>query len=81
MSATTSGAESGIVLGIVLVLLAQEFGVLSLSDTAGAVTYLVGGAVVAGAVGAVIGWLLGRRYRRRHAEAEPATAATTPRED
>ncbi|HEV2429250.1 MAG TPA: hypothetical protein VGV64_05315 [Thermoplasmata archaeon] len=66
MSALTSGAGSGVVLGIVLVLLGQQFGLFDLSSTVPAVEFLIAGAVAFGIVGAGIGWSLGRRYRRRH---------------
>ena len=66
MSAVGSGAASGVVLGIVLVLLGQQFGWLDLSELTGAVLLLVLGGVVGGVVGALIGWQLGRRYVRAH---------------
>jgi hypothetical protein len=74
VSATGSAAASGVVLGIVLVLLAQQFGLLGLSDLVHAIEYLVIGAVVGGVVFALIGWALGRRYLARH----PPAAATPP---
>jgi hypothetical protein len=68
MSATGSGAAAGVVLGLVLVLLAQQLGFLGLSDLVHAVEYLVIGAVVGGILFGVIGWALGRRYLARHAD-------------
>jgi NhaP-type Na+/H+ or K+/H+ antiporter len=74
MSATTSGAGCGVVLGIVLVLLAQQFGFLSLSGLDDAIERLVIGAVVGGVLGALIGWALGRRYLSKHPPAEMVSA-------
>jgi O-antigen/teichoic acid export membrane protein len=76
MSATTSGMITGIILGLVFVLLAQEFGFLSLSGLDAAVEYLVIGAVIGGVVFAVIGWLLGRRYLAKHPP--PTDSPATP---
>jgi hypothetical protein len=76
VSATTSGMITGIILGLVFVLLAQEFGFLSLSGLVAAVEYLLIGAIVGGAVFAVIGWLLGRRYRATHPP--PADTPASP---
>jgi hypothetical protein len=66
VSATSSGAASGVVLGIVLVLLAQQLGFLGLSVLMRAIVYLVIGAVVGGVLCALIGWALGKRYLARH---------------
>lgn len=66
MSATGSGAGSGVVFGIVVVLLAQQLGYLSLSDLVPAIEYVIIGAIIGGVVFGVIGWALGRRYMRRH---------------
>ncbi len=74
MSTTTHGLAAGIVLGIVVVVLGQQFGYYSLSDLLTAVLYLVIGMVVGGALFAVIGMALGRRYLRKHPpEATPAS--------
>lgn len=75
MSATGSGAGCGVVLGIVLVLLAQQFGILSLSALATGIEYLVIGAIVGGVLGAVIGWGLGKRYLRLHGGASGSGTA------
>jgi len=75
MSATTSGIAAGIVLGIVFVILAQQFGFLSLSGLDAAVEYLVIGIVVGGIIFGVIGMLLGRLYLKRH---PPVTDTTGP---
>lgn len=74
MSATGSGAAAGVVLGLCLVLLAQQLGYLGLSDLVRGIEYLVVGAVIGGILFAIIGWALGRRYLARH----PPTGATPP---
>lgn len=66
MSATSHGVASGVVFGIVAVVLGQQFGLYSLSDLATAIEYLVIGVVVGAVVFGVIGMALGRRYLRRH---------------
>jgi NhaP-type Na+/H+ or K+/H+ antiporter len=68
MSATRHGAGAGVVLGLVAVLLAQEFGFLDMTSLLPAIEDLVVGAVVGGLLGAVIGWALGKRYLRKHPE-------------
>jgi len=69
MSAASHGAESGVVLGIVIVLLLQQVGSLDLSDLVPAIEYLVIGGVIGGIFGALIGWALGRSYLARHSVA------------
>jgi energy-converting hydrogenase Eha subunit B len=66
VSATGSGAGCGVVLGIVFVLLAQQFGVLSLSALLPAIEYILIGAIIGGLIGALIGWGLGKRYVAVH---------------
>jgi len=66
VSATGAGAAAGVVLGLVLVLLAQQLGFLGLSDLLPAIEYLVVGAVVGGILFALFGWAMGRRYLARH---------------
>jgi hypothetical protein len=73
MSATSQGAGSGVVLGIVFVLLAQQLAYISLSDLLPAIEYIVIGAVVGGVLFALIGWALGRRYLSRHPPADTST--------
>jgi hypothetical protein len=73
MSATGSGAGSGAVLGIVLVLLGQQFAVLNLSSLVPGIEDILVGAVIGGLVGAGIGYALGRRYASKH----PAPASTS----
>lgn len=64
MSAGSHGAVSGVILGIVLVLLAQQFGMLDLSSLLPSVEYLIIGGLVGGIAGGLIGWSLGRRAVR-----------------
>ena len=72
MSAASQGAASGVVVGIVVVLLGQQFGYYSLSELLPAVEYLLVGAVVGAILFGLIGWGLGHLYRRRHPEPAPA---------
>ncbi len=65
MSATSSGAGCGLVLGLVFALLAQQFGLLSLSQLSVGLEALIVGAVVGLLVGALIGWRLGARELAR----------------
>lgn len=78
MSATGSGAAAGVVLGIVLVLLAQQLGFLGLSDLVRAIEYLVIAAVIGGVLFAAFGWAMGRRYLARHPPAGAGTSGTPP---
>lgn len=71
MSATSRGLGSGIVLGVVLILLGQQFGFFDMSDLDRSIELLVGGAVVFGILG---GWI-GRRLGRRAATHLPSAAA------
>jgi hypothetical protein len=75
VSAASSGAASGVVLGIVVVVLAQQLGFLSLSDLVPAIEYLVIGAVIGGVLFGIIGWGLGRRYLARHPAASDSPGA------
>ena len=71
---TLSGAISGAVLLIVLVLLAQQFGYVQLSTLPYAIYVLVIPTVVGGLVFGILGGLLGRRARRNAmANPEPAS--------
>jgi hypothetical protein len=72
VSATGSGAAAGVVLGIVLVLLAQQLGFLGLSDLVPAIEYLVIAAIVGGLLFAMFGWAMGRRYLARHPPGGPS---------
>lgn len=76
MSATSRGVASGIVFGIVAVVLGQQFGLFSLSDLGTALEYLIIGIVIGAVIFGVIGLLLGRRYLRKHATA-PAEPPST----
>ncbi len=76
MSATTHGLSCGVVLGIVFVLLAQQFGFLSLSEITPAAEYLVGGAVVGGIIFGLLGWWLGHRYLALHPP--PTESSSSP---
>ena len=62
MSAATSAAGSGIVLGAVVVFLAQQLGYLSLSDLTPAVEWLLIFIIAFGVLGGIIGWMLDRRH-------------------
>ena len=62
ISAAGRGLGCGVVLGIVAVLLAQQFAYLNLSVLVPAVEDLVIAAVIGGVLGGLIGWGLGRRY-------------------
>ena len=77
MSATTHGIASGIVFGIVAVLLGQQFGLYSLSDLSDALLFLVVGIVISAVIFGLIGMTLGRRYLRRHPVA-PAPPPSNP---
>ncbi|MCI4356963.1 MAG: hypothetical protein L3K18_07480 [Thermoplasmata archaeon] len=66
MSAAGAGAASGVVIGLVAVLLGQQFGYLDLGTLSGGLTLLVEGAVGFGILFAAAGWAIGRRYLRRN---------------
>ncbi|HEV2519507.1 MAG TPA: hypothetical protein VGX00_02640 [Thermoplasmata archaeon] len=61
MSATTRGLSSGVILGVVLVLLGQQFGLFDMSELSNALIYLIVGAVAFGVLGGLVGARLGRR--------------------
>jgi hypothetical protein len=63
---------SGVILGVVAVVLAQQLGYLSLSALVPALEYMVIGGVVGAILGGAIGWGLGKLYVARH---RPAAAA------
>ncbi len=75
MSATGSGAGCGVVLGLVLVLLAAQWSLITLSQLVPTIEYLVVAAVIGGLIGALIGWALGRRYLAKHGAVGAAGAA------
>ena len=66
MSAATAGAGCGVVLGIVLMLLAQQLSFVFLGDLVTGILYIVLSAVVLGVIGAIVGYALGRRYLKSH---------------
>jgi hypothetical protein len=74
VSATSSAAISGAVLGIVFVLLGQQLGYFDLSDLTTSIEYLVIAIVVGAAVFGAIGMALGRLYLRRHPPESSASA-------
>ena len=61
MSAASSAASSGAVLGIVLVFLLQQFGVLALSGIVTSILYFAIGAIVGGVLFGVGARAAGRR--------------------
>lgn len=69
MSPGGQAAVSGIVLGVVLVLLLQQFGPLSLSSLSMGLLALIIGGVIGGLAGGAIGARLGRT---RSSKAPPA---------
>lgn len=71
MSAASHAAGGGVVLGIVGVLLLQQFNYLDLTSLSNALLWVIVGAVVGGIVFALIGWGLGKRYARVHPDAAP----------
>ncbi len=78
MSATAHGAGDGVVLGIVVPLLLQQFGDLDLTSLTTAIEYIVIGAVVGGVIGAVIGWGMGKLYQSRHSQPTPMKPYENP---
>ena len=82
MKSATSGAASGVVIGISAVILLQQLGLISLSDLVGGLVYLLVGALAAGVVFGVGGWLLGRSAMQRAqailAKEGASAASSTP---
>lgn len=82
MGAGSSAAGSGLVVGLCLVLLGQQFGFLDLSTLALGLIYIVVFAVVFAVVFGLLGIWLGARYMRKHApgltpwQAKPSTEST-----
>ena len=74
MSAASHGAGCGVVLGIVLVVLFQQFGYVNLSDLVPTIEYIVIGAIVGGILGGLIGWALGRNYLARQSADQAAAS-------
>lgn len=71
MSAGGSAAGSGLVVGLCLVLLGQQFGFLDLSNLVTGLIYLIVFAVVFAVVFGLLGVWLGARYLRKHASLTP----------
>lgn len=67
MGAGSSAAGSGLVVGVCLVLLGQQFGFLDLSTLVLGLIYLVVFAVAFAVVFGLLGIWLGARYMRKHA--------------
>jgi positive regulator of sigma E activity len=66
MSAGGSAAGSGLVVGLCLVFLGQQFGFFDLSNLVTGVIYLVVFAVVFAVIFGLVGVWLGARYMRKH---------------
>jgi hypothetical protein len=71
MGAGSSAAGSGVVVGLCLVLLTQQFGFLDLSSVGTSILYFLLFAVVFGIVFGLLGMWLGARYVRKHAGLNP----------
>jgi hypothetical protein len=67
MGAGSSGAGSGLVVGLCLVFLGQQFGFFDLSNLVTGIIYLVAFAIVFAIVFGLAGVWLGARYLRKHA--------------
>ncbi|MGA7860607.1 MAG: hypothetical protein WCB19_01965 [Thermoplasmata archaeon] len=66
MGAGSSAAGSGLVVGLCLVFLGQQFGFFDLSNLVTGVIYLVAFAVVFAVVFGLAGMWIGARYLRKH---------------
>ncbi len=71
MSAGGSAAGSGLVVGLCLVFLGQQFGFLDLSSLVTGLIYLIVFAVVFAVVFGLVGVWLGARYLRKHSSLTP----------
>jgi hypothetical protein len=83
MGAGSSAAGSGLIIGLCLVFLGQQFGFFDLSTLILGLIYLVVFAVVFAVLFGLIGMWLGARYMRKHAGGLTAwqsqsTSTTTP---
>jgi hypothetical protein len=65
MSAATHGLSAGVVLGIVTVLLLQQFGYIVFVELIASVIDIVIGAIIGGVIFAVVGWGLGYPNRKK----------------
>jgi hypothetical protein len=63
VSAASSAAGSGVVLGIVLVFLLQQIGTIALSDLVRSLFYFAIAAVAGGVIFGLIAWAAGRGTR------------------
>jgi hypothetical protein len=61
-----SGAGSGVVIGVVLVLLGQQLGYIDLGSYSPGLLYFIAFVVVNAIVFGIIGAAIGRRYLRKH---------------
>jgi len=82
MGAGSSAAGSGLVVGLCLVFLGQQFGFFDLSNLVTGVIYLVAFAIVFALVFGLAGMWIGARYLRKHSgltawqAKAPASSAT-----
>jgi hypothetical protein len=87
MGAGSSAAGSGLVVGLCLVFLGQQFGFFDLSGLVTGIIYLVAFAVVFAVVFGLVGTWLGARYVRKHSgltaweEKAPAADSDNPPSD
>lgn len=65
MSATGSGALSGVIFGLALVFLLQQLGLIGLSALEGGILYVVLVAVAFGVLFGILGHILGKRRARK----------------
>ena len=65
-----SGAASGAILFVVIVLLGQQFGYVDLSSLTNGLIYLVVPAILGGVIFGILGGVLARRARRKLLAAE-----------
>ena len=68
MSAASRAAASGVVLGVVVVVLGQQFGYLDFTLLVPALEQIIIGAVIGGVIFGIIGLFIGRRIRRKMAK-------------
>ncbi|HLY76456.1 MAG TPA: hypothetical protein VKT21_01065 [Thermoplasmata archaeon] len=66
MGAGSSAAGSGLIVGLCLVFLGQQFGFFDLSSLVTGIVYLVAFAVIFAILFGLVGVGLGARYLRRH---------------
>lgn len=71
MSAGGSAAGSGLVVGLCLVFLGQQFGFIDLSSLVTGILFLVVFAVIFAVVFGLLGVWLGARYLRKHGSLTP----------